>query len=659
MMVKQIVHGIDADIAIAEYPGCKGLVTFCTYGKNLAVIKTSWRITVPGSYALSTKIAIPFAEPELFVPAVLYRKNNCGTGAFPRGGIHDGLAFSEERTPLPGCVLLSEKKTYIAFCLDTQSSAQPAAGVSAHTEHTDGANGTVIEMRIPAVESPFSYQGKTRTVPAEKAAVLFRAENCSETKPLSISRVQFLYSEQVCNADSNTLFTVYRNFSAAVSARNDFSGTEHTEKSVLHAGEYPEWNEWAELKLHNLEFLTEHTDSGKEAYVLMGKGNGSLQNIYDFTGASFLVKSIEAAYVYAQCGKLEQAEAVGRFFLRAESPAESGIYRDNYSIARDEWGGYLGVSENSEYGRLINARCNGEAMLSYIALYTQLAEQGRKIPEFIELPKRVASFYLKCQIRDRKSPYFGSFGRWWTPDCKPVNADGTNGAYIVSSFIALLPYADSMLKEQLTASLDDAFSYYHGMIQRADYYGDTLDADAFDKESAAVLLRESLDAYELTGRRQFLDDACKAAGFVFTWMWQYSVVFPDSTPLYREHFDTEGMTSVSVAHHHLDFYGMYLARDFLRLYKACGDSFYYVQAVRMMHACRQLTATSTRTLGKDSSFAGWQPEQINHTQWDYFDRPDHAKGYFDICIAWETVLTLGAYLQIRRECPEALNEPSA
>ena len=53
-------------------------------------------------------------------------------------------------------------------------------------------------------------------------------------------------------------------------------------------------------------------------------------------------------------------------------------------------------------------------------------------------------------------------------------------------------------------------------------------------------------------------------------------------------FSTEGMTSVSAAHHHLDFYGMLIALLYLRLARLDGDRLWEAQARKMMDACLSL-----------------------------------------------------------------------
>jgi hypothetical protein len=76
----------------------------------------------------------------------------------------------------------------------------------------------------------------------------------------------------------------------------------------------------------------------------------------------------------------------------------------------------------------------------------------------------------------------------------------------------------------------------------------------------------------------------------------------------------------------------------------------------MLDACRQLIATEDDLLGRGPDDIGWQPEQINHTDWDYFDRTSHKHGSYDIDIAWVTVLTLGSYQSILEEFPSMLEE---
>ncbi|MDD7200320.1 MAG: hypothetical protein SPF89_04395 [Sphaerochaetaceae bacterium] len=289
---------------------------------------------------------------------------------------------------------------------------------------------------------------------------------------------------------------------------------------------------------------------------------------------------------------------------------------------------------------MVNSRTTGEAMRQYVRLYEALVPYGLADERFLEVAGRVAQFFCDIQISG------GSFGRWWTTKGRPENTSGTNGAYIATFLCALLRHKDD---EQIKGHLLLALEYYGRLTDDGRFYGDTLDADSCDKEAGVALLDLMLCAWDLLEDQRYLGWAKKAARFVLSWIWQTDGwLIPDS-PMGKRHFHTQGMTSVSIANQHLDFYGMLIALLFERLSKASGDAFWHRQAVMMENASRQLVATETDMLGRSNAYYGWQPEQMNHTDWDYFDREDQIRGTFTIDIAWVAVLGYGAWLTLQEE----------
>ncbi len=648
------------------FPNCTQIDTVVELSESYFRIDHVWIFTAAGEKQIGSFLYFPMENPNLFIPSVLFRENEKGAGCFPAGGIEKKFVFFEDRMPFPGCIVLFTSNRVIISCLDEpkKNFKNEPALVSAFVK----GNNSVCALYLTGEEYPFSYQGKTWKVMPSEVKKYFKIPECSGEKPFTVKRSHFVYLYSKKNnlkslfntekIDYNDVFSTYRSFiQKQLLHKNIKIDCYENSSSLL------DWKNWFELKKRHLFFLSEdsmgpdNNNSVQEgAYIKMGKENGNIQSIYEFTGASFLIKSIEAALIFSETKNSSLAEKIGNFFLQAEQPALSGIFRDNYNLKTGEWGGYLGISENKTYASLVNARCNGEAMLAYIRLYESLLKQGIRKDAFINLAKRVASFYITHQMQD------GSFGRWWTVNGKPVNTEGTNGAYIVCLLTALLPYYKKEEQTSIYNVVIKAGSYYCSLIENADYYADTLDADAFDKESAVILLRMTLDLYEYTGSKEYVSYACKAANFILTWVWFYNVPFPLETPLEKVRFLTAGMTSVSVAHHHLDFYGMYIARDFFRLSKVLDKTeadFYGAVGNLMLESCRQLIAQPESPLGKGKNLTGWQPEQVNHTAWDYFDRPGHQKGFFDVCIAWVPVLTLSAYLQICSEFPERLQQYSS
>ncbi len=611
---------------------------------GILALRRQWRLTKPGAYRLHNYFSYDDGgkENQVIVPAVWYQDNEHGVGRYPSRRYGDYWAFKENRMPVPGCIQLSNGES--VFCCAV-SPAEDIGHVCSSSWDSHG-----IRMTIPGYEWPYGYQGKTALVDTSG-----EVPPCIEvTAPTVYERTFWIQLEE-----GKDQLASYRRFVTSL-----------RELLPLPKPIVCGWESYNDAKTTRILNLVQRSPAG-EAYLKMGEGNGEVQPVYEFTSASFLIKSLEAAACLvlqpASSGdpsartRLSElfnlpdddsllptiAEKIGRFFLRAESAP--GIFRDCYDIKRDYFGGYLGIGEHQEFKDLVNSRCNGEAMKQYVLLYKALEQRGRIVPEFLEVAKRVAAFYCDNQLST------GSFGRWWTPTGMPVNTVGTNGAYIGSFLVELLSVLDDEnLRGDVRSAIHKAYGFYSEMAEEGLFYGDTLDADSCDKEAGLALLAFFLDLYELTPDPRYLESALKAADFVLLWIWQTDQVFPDGSPLARERFSTAGMTSVSVAHHHMDFYGMAMAYDFLRLHEATGIDFFFDQALLMMNACRQLIGTADNLLGRSSDFLGWQPEQINYTDWDYFDRPANFCGTYDIDIAWVNVLGLGAYLKLKRRFPAVL-----
>lgn len=617
-----------------------------TFREMAGIVEVSRRWTLidrRGRWIFPVRFTLPLEAGALIrVPAVMYRGNSVGVGAFPRGGGDQVWSFLETRTPLPACVELIDRRRSFICCTEA---AKETRFLSSAAGRISGGTGSVTIL-VPGSERPASYTGKrTITHSSDPAPELsFNGESTS----LVIERK---FYGAVIEGEGRSDFAAYHAFLA---------GRAELEEPASRAQPTLSWQQYAELKRAHLLSLVEPGPRLGTAYLKMGRNNGDHQPVYEYTAGSFLVKSIEGALILARDAALppavgetplsEIAEHIGRFFLGGE--LAPGVHQDCFDLNRGIWGGYLGISEDDSYRFLVNARCNGEVMKSYVHLYEELSAQGRTVKEFLELPERVAGFYLSCQARGEQS---GSFGRWWTTRGEPVNERGTNGAYVVSFLITLEPHlSDSRRAKEVSEAIGRAGAHYRRLVERGEFYGDTLDADSWDKEAGVALLSMFLDLYERDGDAGWLEAAREAADFTLTWIWQYDCSFPADSPARLRGFSTTGMTSVSVAHHHLDFYGIAIAYEFLRLHEHTGDRLYHRQALLMLRACRQLVASEDDLLGRSPTEIGWQPEQINHTEWDYFDRPDHRAGHFDIDVAWVTVLGLGAFQRIARRFGDVL-----
>ena len=588
-------------------------------------IEREWRITRPGDYRLYFDFIAPGRGfGSRLVPSVMYGSNEHGEGKFPRGGLEAPWSFREDRMPLPGCTVLYGESGYRAVFMSPAPDDSFTGSTSAFLE----GDTPVFRLCVPYIEAPKTYTEKGIVLGGQTAPTSRVLEIKAGQVPYIYKRDFYIVSDNNPHASADFFLPVFR------AAWGKFAPPEE---------KIPDYAEFFTRRLAHLRFLTERDDTGR-VWVRMGKGNGLFQSYYEFTAGSFLIRGMEAATVYARLGEFDTAEGIAAFFL--SRTFDNGAHQDMFNLKKKEWGGYLGAGIRDDWKNGVNARANGETMSGYLRLYSLLKQAGREHPEYLELARRNAGFYLTRQLPD------GSFGRWRTLDGAELDGYGTNGAYIITMLAELerLRPGDKTVR----AALAKAADYYGGLAERMDFGADTLDADSADKEAGCAVLTAFLDLNELSPDHKYIRYARRAAEFILSWVWTYDVAFPAGSPLGKLGFRTRGMTGVSVAHHHLDFYGMRIAYDFLRLAKAAGEGEWAEFARGMMRACVQLVSSPEDRLGRGPEFDGWQPEQINQTNWDYIHRRFGTKGFFHTDAAWSTVLELGAMLDIRKRFPEEI-----
>lgn len=603
---------------------------------NRLEIERKWRVEEAGSWQFCFDYW-PYLSKnaEWVVPAVVYQENRFGKGQFPAGGLSRGWSFREDRIPVPSCSVLQEKdEVQAVFCSPAENEGELSSVKSFLVSDRP-----VFEIRIPYTERPLAYTAKGVAGPG-----MTRREDRSIR--VSKKRLPYHYTRRffvLVDSASHVTRSLGRVMDAAFA---EFGKGRFTPI---------DWGRIASLKLHHLlSLLVERPEDGI-AGLQMGKGNGFLQPYYEYTGGSFIIKSLEGAVILARAGKelceprlLELSAKMGACFLQGRLP--NGLIQDMYSFKQKRWGGYFGVGIPKELNDGVNTRSNGEAMVAYLRLYRLLKETGVERKDFLEAAQENAWFFLTHPLAGEKA---GSFGRWYDAGGTPLNTDGTNGAYIISELVELEKTTGMSHKND--EALSRAAAYYGRLAEKGAFYADTLDADCVDKEAGCALLHAFLDLYERDKKEEYLDTARMAADFVLSWVWTYPVAFPPKSPAGRKGLSTLGLTSVSVAHHHLDVYGLYIGHDFLRLWQATGEERWKQYAVLMIDACSQLVAGFQRSSGRVDRRAGWQPEQIDHTHWDYIHHRLWKKGAFKICIAWVPVLTLGALFDIRDRFPEVLD----
>jgi hypothetical protein len=624
---------IDAgNVITVTFAGAQLQDEFVT-GKDFLTIKRRWTVTAPGRWQLLFNYQPSADLRHWLVPSVMYDKNEMGEGSFPRGGVEKGWSFREDRIPIPSCSILHDGSNWQSVFTSPSVNKDEISSVKTYVNQGRPA----FEISVPYIEEPFTYTEK---------GILIGGLTAATAAFFKVNKAPFEYSRNffIAFGQCNHVSEIFTKLTSLALDLFDAPAVDYLKT---------DWSTIAALKFHHLKYLL--IDKAGITAIQQGRGNGLFQSFHNYAAGSFLTRGMEGAVIFARAAKemgndkyRDIAERIGDFFLAGALP--NGLHRDSYSLKDGKWGGYMGVGTPDSLKNGANTRCNGEVMVNYLRLYTLLKDAGRQRDDFLDLAKKNALFYIGHQLKGSDE---GSFGRWWDIDGRPLNTLGTNGAYIISLLVEF---------EKITGTTDDidevlkkAGLYYASLIDNNRFYADTLDADCVDKEAGVALLRAFLDLYERSASEFYLRYARLCAGFILSWMFTYNVAFDARSPAGKRNFKTLGMTAVSVAHHHLDFYGLVIAYDFLRLWDATNDALWKRCALLMIDSCSQLISDKGDLLGRNRDFIGWQPEQLNHTNWDYKLRFLGTKGMFHSCVAWPVVLTLGAMLDIRERFPDILD----
>jgi len=606
---------------------------------DFLIIDRTIQINQSNYYSLDFEIEHGIDNFEVFIPSLLFKRNKQGKGNFPKlNNKLKSFSFLETRSSISGCIELYNDSNSLII----------AHSPNEIQSSTNWDNNKVI-FSIPAIECPYRYLGKSKF---------------EEIKQKDCNHYIYLYENQIIKQEYYLYFNMEENIDM-IDQYYKFS------KHFLHIDKYKRKysiDDYKAILLRHLLFLVENDNDF--SYLKMGKGNFPYQDIYEFTSASFLVKSIECASLfknidvnmikskadrtivnyleYEEEFKLDKkdyselAYRIGDYFLKAES--KSGLFRDCYSLKKKIWGGYLGIGENDKYRFYINSRTNGEALISYLHLANNSDKLHKR--KYFKLIDNICSFYLDNQLEN------GNYGRWWDEDGNSLDGKGTNGAYIFRFFIEYFKFNK---REDIFESIQKAIPYYTSLIENKNFFGDTLDAESYDKEAGQILLSSFINLYEIENFKndRVLNLCKKCANYLITWIQLDDIIFDVETPLGKRDFKTKGLTNVSIANQHLDCYGMMIAYDFLNLNQYVEGDTYFKFAQLMINACFKLISMPDDLLDRNISFLGWIPEQINHTSWDYFNDESKMNGYYSINIAWVQVLVLDYLLKIEEKFPGA------
>ncbi len=587
-------------------------------GKNSLQVERSWEIKKRGEFKLPFKIFSPYSLENWIIPCVNYNGNPKGEGKFPKPALDEGWSFREDRIGIPSCSIIKDDNGPIAFFTSPAKTEDEISSILTKSEDS----GVSLVNLTPFSEKPRRHTNKWYLGDLPSA----REEFFHVSTDFEFSRKFYILWEDDPESSYHSLLNrIWKKLSPNFETHKD-------------------WSKNAELRINHI--IRNLYAEQKEAAGFLSSIHWSMVPINNTFSGGFVGKNPEIALslykAYLDSGEEKLKEISTKvldFFTNAQ--LSNGLLLSEYQLAKKKWTGlhFLGKTDCS-------TRMMGEMTYNFIRAHRTAIEEDSN-PKWLEIGKNFCEFMVQNQ------PENGNFGKWYTPKGKLSDSSGANGAYVIWPLVEL--YKKEGSNDYLDSAVQCAEFLIENFVEKDLYWGDALDSNCIDKEGGHSILRALLLLHDVTGDDYFLEFAEKVGNYVLTWMYFYDAPFSEGSPLGKRDFRTVGGTSVSTAHHHLDPYGAAIAYDWLKLWRKTGNEVWKEYAIAALDFVHQLVATKEDPLNLPPYFEGWQPEQVNQTDWDYVSNTIWGRGTFKSITAWVPALVLGAFFDIREEFPKVMN----
>lgn len=256
---------------------------------------------------------------------------------------------------------------------------------------------------------------------------------------------------------------------------------------------------------------------------------------------------------------------------------------------------------------------------------------GRKHPEWDAKVRSVLDLMLQVQNED------GSFPRKFHDDLSVVDPSG--GSTPCATLPMSMGYKYFGDKRYLESARATAKYLENELIDKADYFSSTLDANCEDKEAsfyAATALYYLAHATKGAERQHYMDLCKKATYFCLSWYYLWDVPFAEGQMLGDVDFKSRGWGNVSVENNHIDVYIFEFTAVLDLLAKEYNEPRMADFSKVIQTSMLQLMPTQDHMY--DIGKRGYYPEVVQHTAWDY---GHNGKGFYnDIFAPGWTVASL-------------------
>ncbi|MGB9748181.1 MAG: hypothetical protein ACPLXM_14740, partial [Bacteroidales bacterium] len=576
-------------------------------------------INISGSY-LPEKLT--YAHSEFFLPGFWYHLNQRSPENAP--GIKRGSSWvvREDRlsSPMAGvfdsacstaCLIIRNDRISndvlmpyeYGEILPASSTDLGGIGFGKENDHA------CLIFSYPFTEKPYTYRRKLILMPM---SVAFLPLKKGEKKEISWKIVQFqssAYSEFVEKAWSYA-FDHFRPEPLPVKLSDD------SIKQILSGYFRESYTECGSLK----------SSSGVELRIDQCEKRGIFE--VGFVGRVLMNAFNALQYGYEK--RDSRLITVGRSILNSYQQhgfTSSGLIREWIDCAQ------------SREADVYSLRRQSEGLSALIHFLAFEKNNGRSYPGLESITYQLAQKIMALQNVD------GSYPRKF--DSHFVIKDSLKGS--TPAVVPAMVTASAYFKEKafLRAAQKTARFLDKEIVEKADYFSSTLDANCEDKEASLYTLNSYYYlwlASEDSLKNHYLEQARKVSFFALSWYYLWDVPFAPGQMLGDLGFKTRGWGNVSVENNHVDVYAFEFPEVLKWLAEQTGDARYHKMAEVIVSSMKeQLLPRKGYLCG--IAKPGYHPEVVQHTNWDY---GKNGKGYYNdifapgwvVCSLWE-MLTPG------------------
>lgn len=318
---------------------------------------------------------------------------------------------------------------------------------------------------------------------------------------------------------------------------------------------------------------------------------------------------------------------VGRVLLNAFNSLEFGYQQNDQELidlSNQIWDSYLanGFNQTGLFREVVDELHDWEADVFsirrqseglYAALFYLNYERraGRSHPEWEAKVRRMLDLFAQLQKDD------GSFPRKFDDELVVKDSSGGSSSCVVPPLVMAYQYFKD--KEYLEMARKVSAYQETELIDKADYFSSTLDANCEDKEASLYVATSLYYLAQVTKgkeRSEYIRLAKKASYFALSWYYTWDVPFAQGQMLGDLGMKTRGWGNVSVENNHIDVY-IFEFDEILDWLAGATDEPRFSEFAEVIRSSMrsQLLPYEGHMVG--IAKVGYYPEVVQHTQWDY------------------------------------------